>query len=466
MYNTKTKIYTDGSSKSIYCDSSIFSGHKFRKSSLSKFKSPKRKRRSNRIQKFSFDLETKYSTLRTNMFYILPWVPSFVDGYLYSFGRIYNNLDNWQYVPETDLNNVCSPDLVDSKFISYKEYLKKSFTRSNGDKVVRSDSVKRAKDSIFDYVMNNPELDYFFTFTIDPSKYNRNDASGISKLVQDWLGNTVRSTGMSYLMITERHKDGGIHFHGLMSIAPEYLVDSGTKKYGKMIIRNEKAVSMGLKLSSGRTIYNFPLWADRFGHTNIMKVQGERSAVAYYITKYITKDSKMIFGKFYWHSRDLKKPKIGYYNVNYDELTHLKEYSNVYQKCRYEFVSIKKHQENIWKCYETFSTPNPQFFSSLMRYLPDIDMFVNPDTGELIEKFPLRQGYEFNLFRQYYPDLCYAPEINEDFQKYMSSFATLLPLGVRPNECITVFNDDEFYLVDVPPADSDEWVTLLDSDDF
>ena len=44
---------------------------------------------------------------------------------------------------------------------------------------------------------------------------------------------------------------------------------------------------------------------------------------AFYVTKYITKDCNKIFGRFFWHSRDLKKPQIIYQNVDYDSFDAL-----------------------------------------------------------------------------------------------------------------------------------------------
>ena len=56
--------------------------------------------------------------------------------------------------------------------------------------------------------------------------------------------------------------------------------------------------------------------------------------VVYYITKYITKDCKKIFGKFFWHSRDLKKPEISVDYVDYDSVEAV-EFNGTF---KYQFV--------------------------------------------------------------------------------------------------------------------------------
>ena len=188
-------------------------------------------------------------------------------------------------------------------------------------KEVRYDSMKRAKDSIFDYILNN-SFDYFFTGTINPELLDSQDSNEVLKPVKKWLENLVARYGLSYIMVAERHKSGAIHFHGLLkSQKPLKMVDSGTKLYQgyNKPVSNEKAEKLGL--SGGRTVYNLANW--RFGYSTAIKLTGDRMNTAFYVTKYITKDFKKIFGRFFWHSRDLKKPQIIYKNVDFNSFDAL-----------------------------------------------------------------------------------------------------------------------------------------------
>lgn len=190
-------------------------------------------------------------------------------------------------------------------------------TRNNDEP--RSDSVKRAKDSIFDYVLNN-EFEYFFTGTIDPSKLDSKDPFALLKPVTKWLKNMVQNYDLHYVMVAERHKKGGIHFHGLFYGDSLRLTDSGTKVYKghKRPMTDTRAYKLGLFPCDGRTVYNLDSW--RFGFSTVVPLQGDRLYTAFYITKYITKDCKKIFGSFYWHSRNIDKPQVIYENVDYDSL--------------------------------------------------------------------------------------------------------------------------------------------------
>ena len=98
------------------------------------------------------------------------------------------------------------------------------------------------------------------------------------------------------------------------------LVDSGTKVfYGfKKPIKPRTAKKYGLDWEKGQVVYNLSTW--KFGFSTAIKVYGDKAQLSHYITKYITKDNEKIMGRYYWHSRDLQKPKISYYNVSKEEL--------------------------------------------------------------------------------------------------------------------------------------------------
>lgn len=142
----------------------------------------------------------------------------------------------------------------------------------------RSDSIKRAKDKIFDIAFMNESIwEYMVTFTLDGNKIDRYDEKGINKKFKKWLNHQTERKNLKYLIIPERHKDGAIHFHGLINADFNY-VDSGHKD------------------KSGRTVYNIKDYP--FGFSSAVKLDGNKIAVAKYVTKYITKGTEKIMGNF------------------------------------------------------------------------------------------------------------------------------------------------------------------------
>lgn len=191
------------------------------------------------------------------------------------------------------------------------------------DVVIRSDNLKRAKDSVYDYVYSN-NWDWFFTGTIDPKKIDSSDPLALKKPLQKWFNHMVDRYGISYIIIFERHKKtDGIHIHGLIKENPFFplrLKKSDTRSfYGfKKPMKQRTAAKHGLDWSKGRDVYNLMTW--RFGWSTAIKTYGSRGALTNYITKYITKDNEKIMGRYFWHSRDLQKPTIQYSNVNYEDM--------------------------------------------------------------------------------------------------------------------------------------------------
>ena len=157
-------------------------------------------------------------------------------------GEVYRNSKTKVFTDGTT-NTICSRKPIFKDSDIHSEYLenqlyyapieikkKKSKTESIFSEP-RNDSIKRAKDQIFDLVLNN-DFEYFFTGTINPDKVNSKSPNEILKPVQQWLKDMVRRYGLHYIMIAERHKKGGIHFHGLLkSEKPLVLEYSGTKLY-------------------------------------------------------------------------------------------------------------------------------------------------------------------------------------------------------------------------------------------
>lgn len=171
----------------------------------------------------------------------------------------------------------------------------------NTDGNSRNDNLRCAVNSVFDIAALNP-FAYFLTVTINPKNdlgFDRTDSEEVGKRVKKWLDNRVQMwLGFLYLLLPELHKDGAIHCHALVAGLPS-LVDSGTvicPGFNKPVSCTT-ARKHGYDPDMFRTVYNVPSWT--LGHSTAIALYGDSTNVAKYVTKYITKDAKKIFGNFY-----------------------------------------------------------------------------------------------------------------------------------------------------------------------
>lgn len=165
------------------------------------------------------------------------------------------------------------------------------------DNITRSDSLKRGIDKIYDIAVLN-DFQYFITFTLDSNKLDRFDYTLINTKLKKWLSNAVQRQDAMYLVVPELHKNGAVHFHGLIS-------------------GNFDLVDSGYKTKKGVTIYNLKNWG--YGFTTAIPLDDNKVATAKYICKYITKDTKRILGNLYYAGgKGLVREPIKYYeNIQY-----------------------------------------------------------------------------------------------------------------------------------------------------
>lgn len=167
----------------------------------------------------------------------------------------------------------------------------------------RTDNMKRAVDKVYDLAFQN-EWSYFMTVTIDPEQFDRDDPLLVCKKLSKWLGNQVSRKGLKYLLIPEQHKNGGIHAHALINDCFK-LEHSGRYLYSGKAYKAETLQKKGIDISLLKPVYNVPEW--KYGFSTAIPVDGNPAQLACYITKYITKDCKKIFGKYYLSSRNLNR---------------------------------------------------------------------------------------------------------------------------------------------------------------
>lgn len=174
----------------------------------------------------------------------------------------------------------------------------------------RRKSFCRARNKLFDLLYGTPQFDTFVTLTFDPDKIDRYDYDAIVKKIGVWLDNRVRRKGLVYGLVPEYHKDGAVHFHGLMNSSALDLKRSVNPYNGEAMNDDE-----------GRPIYNiadFPL-----GFTTAIVITGEnsRTATAKYCYKYITKSGgKKVGGRYYLSGGDLGRPRYEYIYADFENI--------------------------------------------------------------------------------------------------------------------------------------------------
>ncbi len=209
----------------------------------------------------------------------------------------------------------------------------------------RPDNLKRAKDRVFDIVYQN-EFKYFVTLTLNDENenINREEPQTLIQPLRIWLSHQVQRKGLKYLLIPELHKNGAVHCHLLINDVFK-LVDSGTVIYNGRPHKVEYLKSKGVYPYGLKTVYNIPEW--KYGFSTAIELSGEIARVAYYMTKYITKDLKKIFGKYYWSSRNIvRECETEYINTNYSEIPH-KEYKTSFYDLEAGQMSFKYERHVI-----------------------------------------------------------------------------------------------------------------------
>lgn len=185
-------------------------------------------------------------------------------------------------------------------------------------------SMRRARAKLRRLALANT-FHWFVTLTLDPDKVDSKNGVDVVKKLNAWCSNAVQRHGLCYLLVPERHKKGGIHFHGFFNDALP-VVDSGTMRppAGGRPRKPRSEAQRNKWLSDGWTIvYNLPGWS--LGFTTALELTGEYPAAVAYVCKYIGKDGEKPAGRWYYSGGDLKEPAVSYAELAPSEL--LSEYS-------------------------------------------------------------------------------------------------------------------------------------------
>lgn len=208
------------------------------------------------------------------------------DGRIHTIAKLYNG-EMSIYVPKVPI----APYRNESDLLHNKQ-------NNSIDSIEKS--INRTHRILKDYILCN-NFTHFFTLTISPDYCDRLDDILVQSKVKTWLNNIRRHSSLGYIVVPERHKNGALHFHGVMTNPSTLnLYDSGHKDRSGRIIYHTKQYKMGF--------HDF---------TEI----GSLDAVSQYVRKYLSKQfyDREKFKKRFWASRNLKKPEI-IYNMDISDL--------------------------------------------------------------------------------------------------------------------------------------------------
>lgn len=172
-----------------------------------------------------------------------------------------------------------------------------------------SSAARRARTAIRDIALCN-RFHWFVTLTLNQDKVDRYDMAQVTRKLNQWLNNQVKRRGLRYVLVPERHKDGAIHFHGLVNDVLS-AIDSGTispPEGGKPRKPRSEAQRQTWLDAGGHVVYNLPQWS--LGYTTAIALYGDYHAAIGYVCKYVGKQGDKPGGRWYYSGGQLARPKV------------------------------------------------------------------------------------------------------------------------------------------------------------
>lgn len=231
-------------------------------------------------------------------------------------------------------------------------------------------SISRSKRVIREYVLCN-NFTYFVTLTVSSSFCDRDNIDDCEKKLRELLKKYKRKNkNFIYLLIAEKHKNGGFHFHGF---------------FGGVNTQDLKLFTLDMKLpykilsslNKGNSVYFMPLFQDNLGYCTLSPIRSQRKS-ANYCLKYITKDCcRNSNGSLYICSRGLSRASSQYINsFNINEFIKIAfKHNSFYNYYKNNFVyTLDFHPDDLPNClkynFENFinDNSNVDFFVFLERF--------------------------------------------------------------------------------------------------
>lgn len=170
------------------------------------------------------------------------------------------------------------------------------------------EAISRAKRNITDLCLCNG-FDYFCTFEFNAMKVDRENLKECYRRLRKFFDNFKQrhAPQFQYLAIPEFHpKTGAVHFHGLIRGMPD-----GELTVPPTIQRRNPITDELEQVPNTKRYVRWERYANALGYFDCSPVR-DRHAVAFYITKYVTKElCEMPKGtRLYIASLGLKRPEL------------------------------------------------------------------------------------------------------------------------------------------------------------
>ena len=185
-------------------------------------------------------------------------------------------------------------------------------------------AARRAAAKVRDLALSN-NFRWFITLTLDPAKIDRYDVKEVTRHLNSWLDNQVRRRGAAYVIVPELHKDGALHFHGLVNDCGGFVPSGTWKVPGRA--KPKKPRSKAQWAAEGAAggyheVYNWDAWP--WGFSTAIELWGDYNAAVSYVCKYIRKQtatpSGKIAGRWYFHGGKLLGPEVTYQDFDLRQL--------------------------------------------------------------------------------------------------------------------------------------------------
>ncbi len=163
-------------------------------------------------------------------------------------------------------------------------------------------SLCRTKRRIKEICLCN-DFEYFMTVTVSSENCDRFSLQDVQDKMKKIFKKIKRKySEFKYIFITEEHKKGGFHFHGMIKgISTNDLI--------QFTLDDNIPLKMKQLIFMGELLYHFKIFDDEMGWNTFSPIK-DYNKCCNYITKYITKDCvKNESNQIYFCSRGLKKPQ-------------------------------------------------------------------------------------------------------------------------------------------------------------
>lgn len=140
-------------------------------------------------------------------------------------------------------------------------------------------AISRAKRVVLEKALCN-DWDWFGTFTLDRTKYDRYDLDKFYKDFTQWIRDQRKkhNVRIAYILIPEMHGDGAWHMHGLLRGVPDIVTFAELRSTGMLVpdilVRGDFSMWRGFH--------------EKFGFCSLGRIKNAEAS-AFYITKYVGK---------------------------------------------------------------------------------------------------------------------------------------------------------------------------------